>query len=40
MSKPLIIRSLGRQPYEPVWGAMKAFTDGRGPETVERALGG
>lgn len=35
MSKPLIIRSLGRQPYEPVWGAMKAFTDGRGPETVD-----
>lgn len=27
--KPLIIRNLGRQPYEPVFEAMKAFTEGR-----------
>src|SRR3982751_886088 len=35
MSKPLLIRPLGRQPYEPVWRAMQAFTDARGPETAD-----
>jgi lipoyl(octanoyl) transferase len=29
----LNIRRLGRQPYEPVWQAMRAFTDARGPGT-------
>jgi len=27
------VRWLGRRPYVPVWRAMQAFTDGRGPET-------
>ncbi|GIX38365.1 MAG: octanoyltransferase [Silanimonas sp.] len=27
------MRWLGRRPYVPVWRAMQAFTDGRGPET-------
>ena len=35
MTKPLLVRALGRQPYEPVWRAMQAFTDGRGPETPD-----
>ena len=35
MSQPLIVRRLGRQPYEPVWRAMQAFTDARGPETPD-----
>ncbi|HET7359121.1 MAG TPA: lipoyl(octanoyl) transferase LipB [Rhodanobacteraceae bacterium] len=29
----LNIRRLGRQPYEPVWQAMRAFTDARGADT-------
>ncbi|HET6604434.1 MAG TPA: lipoyl(octanoyl) transferase LipB [Xanthomonadaceae bacterium] len=29
------VRDLGRQPYEPVWHAMQAFTDGRGPDTPD-----
>ena len=29
------VRRLGRQPYEPVWRAMQAFTDARGPETPD-----
>ena len=29
MSQPLLIRHLGRQAYEPVWQAMKAFTEQR-----------
>jgi lipoyl(octanoyl) transferase len=33
MSLPLNIRRLGRQPYEPVWRAMSAFTDNRTPDT-------
>ena len=31
----LVIRHLGRQPYEPVFAAMKAFTDRRGRETAD-----
>jgi len=31
----LLIKRLGRQPYEPVWRAMQAFTDARGPETPD-----
>ncbi len=34
-SRPLLVRALGRQPYEPVWRAMQAFTDARGPETPD-----
>ncbi len=34
-SRPLLVRNLGRQPYEPVWRAMQAFTDARGPETPD-----
>ena len=35
MSAPrdLIVRDLGRRPYEPVWRAMQAYTDTRGPES-------
>lgn len=29
----VLVRELGRQPYEKVWHAMQAFTDARGPET-------
>ena len=29
------IRTLGRQPYEPVWRAMQRFTDARGPDTPD-----
>lgn len=32
---PLNIRRLGRQPYEPVWQAMSAFTDNRTADTVD-----
>ncbi|WP_300619257.1 lipoyl(octanoyl) transferase LipB [Dokdonella sp.] len=35
MSQPVLVRRLGRQPYEPVWHAMQAFTDRRGPETTD-----
>lgn len=35
MSQPLLVRRLGRQPYEPVWRAMQAFTDTRGPDTPD-----
>jgi lipoyl(octanoyl) transferase len=35
MSQPLKIRRLGRQPYEPVWHAMSAFTDHRTADTVD-----
>jgi lipoyl(octanoyl) transferase len=34
-SRRLLVRRLGRQPYEPVWRAMQAFTDARGPETPD-----
>ncbi|MEO8160992.1 MAG: lipoyl(octanoyl) transferase LipB [Arenimonas sp.] len=29
---PLILRQLGRQPFEPVWAAMEAYTDARGED--------
>jgi lipoyl(octanoyl) transferase len=32
---PLRVRRLGRQPYEPVWQAMSAFTDNRTAQTVD-----
>lgn len=32
-ARPLRVRDLGRQPYEPVWRAMQRFTDARGPDT-------
>ena len=35
MSRPLVVKQLGRQPYEPVWRAMQAFTDARGPDTPD-----
>lgn len=35
MSQPVLVRRLGRQPYEPVWRAMQALTDRRGPETTD-----
>jgi lipoyl(octanoyl) transferase len=34
-SRVLLVRPLGRQPYEPVWRAMQAFTDARGPGTPD-----
>ena len=34
-SRPLLIRRLGRQPYLPVWQAMRAFTDARTAETPD-----
>src|SRR5690242_20853596 len=34
-SRPLLIRRLGRQPYERTWKAMSAFTDARGPDTPD-----
>ena len=30
-----LLRDLGRQPYEPVWRAMQAFTDARGEATAD-----
>ena len=35
MALPLNVRRLGRQPYEPVWKAMSAFTDARIAETTD-----
>ena len=35
MPLPLKIRRLGRQPYEPVWRAMSAFTDNRAADTPD-----
>ncbi|MBA8882256.1 lipoyl(octanoyl) transferase LipB [Dokdonella fugitiva] len=35
MSRSVLVRRLGRQPYEPVWRAMQAFTDARGPDTPD-----
>ena len=32
---PLLVRDLGRQPYVPVWQAMRAFTDARDAETPD-----
>jgi lipoyl(octanoyl) transferase len=31
----LVVRHLGRQPYEPVWQAMRDFTDRRDQDTVD-----
>jgi len=33
--QPVLVRRLARQPYEPVWRAMQAFTDARGPDTAD-----
>lgn len=33
--RPLQVRRLGRQPYPPVWQAMRAFTDARGADTTD-----
>ncbi|HEU4773153.1 MAG TPA: lipoyl(octanoyl) transferase LipB, partial [Lysobacter sp.] len=30
-----LVRDLGRQPYEPVWHAMQAFTDARDADTAD-----
>ena len=35
MNPTVLVRRLGRQPYEPVWRAMQAFTDARGPDTPD-----
>jgi lipoyl(octanoyl) transferase len=35
MSRSLLVRRLGRRRYQPVWRAMQAFTDARGPETPD-----
>lgn len=35
MCYDLVIRQLGRQPYEPVWQAMQAFTDERDDTTID-----
>ena len=36
MSAPLLVRRFpGLTPYEPMWRAMQAFTDARGPETAD-----
>ncbi len=32
---PATVRDLGRQPYEPVWRAMQAFTDARDADTAD-----
>jgi lipoyl(octanoyl) transferase len=34
-ARPLRLRRLGRAAYEPVWRAMQAFTDARGPNTPD-----
>ena len=31
----LLVRQLGRRPYQPVWDAMKAFTDNRTSDTPD-----
>lgn len=33
---PLQVCQLGRQPYEPVWRAMQAYTDQRGPDSPDQ----
>lgn len=35
MSRPVLVRRLGRQPYEPTWRAMQAFTETRGADTLD-----
>ena len=32
---PPLLKWLGRQPYEPIWRAMQALTDTRGPDTPD-----
>lgn len=34
-ARDCLVRDLGRQPYEPVWRAMQAFTDVRGEDTPD-----
>ena len=34
-SRNLLVRKLGRQPYEPTWHAMQAFTDARDAQTPD-----
>ncbi|TBR12403.1 MAG: lipoyl(octanoyl) transferase LipB [Lysobacter sp.] len=34
-SSPVTVHDLGRQPYEPVWRAMQAFTDARTEDTAD-----
>ncbi|MGN6111514.1 MAG: lipoyl(octanoyl) transferase LipB [Luteimonas sp.] len=34
-ARDCLVRDLGRQPYEPVWRAMQAFTDARGDDTPD-----
>jgi len=34
-ARECLVRDLGRQPYEPVWRAMQAFTDARGEDTPD-----
>ena len=34
-TRPVRLRDLGRQPYEPVWRAMQAFTDARDGDTPD-----
>ncbi|WP_260259151.1 lipoyl(octanoyl) transferase LipB [Vibrio intestinalis] len=35
MQKPLVVKHLGRQDYEPIWRAMHAFTDQRSEDTCD-----
>lgn len=35
MSRPCVVRELGRQPYEPAWRAMQRFTDARDEQTPD-----
>ncbi|MCE7032050.1 lipoyl(octanoyl) transferase LipB [Lysobacter sp. GX 14042] len=35
VTRPVRVRDLGRRPYEPVWRAMSALTDARGPGTPD-----
>jgi lipoyl(octanoyl) transferase len=35
VARPLLVRRLGRRAYEPVWRAMQAFTDARGPADAD-----
>jgi len=35
-SRPIVVKRLGRQPYEPIWQAMQAFTDGRDANAADQ----
>ncbi|RUO79652.1 lipoyl(octanoyl) transferase LipB [Pseudidiomarina taiwanensis] len=35
MCSKLVVRNLGRQPYEPIWHAMQQFTDNRDGQTAD-----